>query len=180
MRKPPAWPPLRRPDQPSNMRFLVIGLCVAVCLAQSPGNQIYTLSAIAGDGKLISKNILLDPPLTLTTSSTKYLHLGINIPDTSFAGEDFIVATDPVTGARQVFVNTARISFRSPIIPTGPGPCLIGTAGWNADESGLYYCIANHDPGTQTAAPFTWAQPHRYSIPDPDNAGQWIWGASLR
>ncbi len=141
------------------MRSLLLGFCVALCMAQSPGNQIYTLSATTGATALISRNIILDPPLTFTkTDTTKYWHLGAKLPGSiNFNGGGFIEVTSP-DGSRQVFLDTSYVTYRSPVVPSGPGTCEIGTGGWSADSQFAYFCVPNPAADQQGAAPFLWGR----------------------
>lgn len=169
------------------MKRAALLLCVGVlAIAQNPGADIsayYRLTGAKPDlvkypnsGGYPYRWIHIAPPLSV--DSTNPDQPVLKVAQDVF-GSGFTVATGAGV-ARQISLDAAHMSFRAPIVPAGPGSCQIGTSGWAADESGLYYCIVNHDAGTQEAVPFIWAQPHRYSVPDPATPGQWIWSPALR
>lgn len=153
------------------------GLAVFACnLLSAPGAtvpQIYASSAIPGDLARGNQLVIFDG-FTSSRDSMGRLHFAIppEVPHpTTEYSSGFITLTLP-NGNRQIAADTSWISYRSAVAPTGPGPCLIGTAGWYAGKDGLYMCIVNDGE-----IPFVWGwnSPNGWRYSSLGDDGVWVW-----
>jgi len=171
-------------------RALLLLFAGVLAIAQNPGTDVSAYYRMTGQAPDLVKYpnsggypyrwLHVAPPLVVDATNPDYPVL--KLPG-NFFSFDFVKVLDSNGNVIQISIDKSTISYRSPIItpvnaatnPITPGQCQIGTAGWSADSTGLYYCVRNPDAGTLQATPFVWAQPNRFSAPDPANPGKWIW-----
>lgn len=156
---------------------LVALMVFASALLSAPGAtvpQIKVMAAIPGDSALQNQTIILNPAqFTLPRDALGRLTLNAippAVPTTEFSS-GFITLTLP-NGNRQIAADTSWLTYRSAVVPTGPGPCLIGTSGWYAGKDGLYMCIVN-----EGEIPFVWGwnSPTGWKYSFLGDDGVWTW-----
>ena len=100
-------------------------------------NQIYVLSAIAGDAALKSGTVILDAPLTMTRDDLGRVHIGLGLS----SAPGLILSQSPGQPV-QARIDTAYVLYRTEP-PDGPGPCDLGSGGIAAGNGYLYIPVLN-------------------------------------
>lgn len=148
---------------------------VAVAIAQSPALPEFSAyyRATPTDAP-VARYVHASAPLSLSLpDSTGKVTLSVAPIRFHAPGINAITQAD---GSVDVFLDVGLLSYRSDVVPAGPGRCTIDLGGWSADATGQYFCIANAG-GSSVPWVWAWNSPSGYkvSVADPADQNMFSW-----